>query len=183
MRKLLDAAMTVFESAGTTPARVDDIVKVAKTSHGTFYLLRQQRGSLSHADHRRGRGDATLAESLGPSGQRRGRAEGFANGWPASPTSRAYGPASGPGPKRRPTPPSSGGSARRAANFPARSPTGSGHSRLGGLDPQVAALALVAMIERFNYYVYSGQVAADRDELVDTLADVTWAAMFGAAVP
>src|SRR5438874_6618214 len=38
MRKLRDAAMTVFEKRGYHAARVDDIVKVAKTSHGTFYL-------------------------------------------------------------------------------------------------------------------------------------------------
>src|SRR5881396_658824 len=38
MRKLLDAGMTVFEKRGYHAARVDDIVKVAKTSHGTFYL-------------------------------------------------------------------------------------------------------------------------------------------------
>ena len=38
MRKLLDAGMTVFERRGYHAARVDDIVKVARTSHGTFYL-------------------------------------------------------------------------------------------------------------------------------------------------
>src|SRR5207248_1813659 len=38
MRKLRDAAKTVFEKRGYHAARVDDIVKVAKTSHGTFYL-------------------------------------------------------------------------------------------------------------------------------------------------
>src|SRR5260370_38879085 len=38
MRKLLDAAMTVLEKRGYHAARVDDIVKVARTSHGTFYL-------------------------------------------------------------------------------------------------------------------------------------------------
>src|ERR1700730_7051398 len=38
LRKLLDAAMVVFEKRGYHAARVDDIVKVAKTSHGTFYL-------------------------------------------------------------------------------------------------------------------------------------------------
>src|SRR5260370_36760194 len=38
LRKLLDAGMTVFEKRGYHAARVDDIVKVAKTSHGTFYL-------------------------------------------------------------------------------------------------------------------------------------------------
>lgn len=38
MRKLLDAAMVVFAERGYYNARVDDIIKLARTSHGTFYL-------------------------------------------------------------------------------------------------------------------------------------------------
>ena len=38
------------------------------------------------------------------------------------------------------------------------------------IDPQIAALAVVAMIERFNYYVLSRQVDVSRDEMLDTLA-------------
>ena len=48
------------------------------------------------------------------------------------------------------------------------------------LDPQIAALALVAMIERFNYYVLSRQVQVSREEMLDTLAAVTHAGLFGA---
>ena len=35
------------------------------------------------------------------------------------------------------------------------------------------------MIERFNYFVLSRQVAANRDEMLDTLADVVHRALFG----
>jgi AcrR family transcriptional regulator len=38
MRKLLDAGMRVFAERGFHAARVDDIVRTARTSHGTFYL-------------------------------------------------------------------------------------------------------------------------------------------------
>jgi AcrR family transcriptional regulator len=38
MRKLLDAAMIAFEERGYYETRVNDVVKIAKTSHGTFYL-------------------------------------------------------------------------------------------------------------------------------------------------
>ena len=41
------------------------------------------------------------------------------------------------------------------------------------LDPTIAALALVAMFERLNYYALADQVRARRDEIVDTLAHVT----------
>ena len=38
MRQLLDAGVEVYASKGYFAARVDDIVKLARTSHGTFYL-------------------------------------------------------------------------------------------------------------------------------------------------
>ena len=47
-------------------------------------------------------------------------------------------------------------------------------------NPQLAAMAAVAMIERFNYFVLSRQVAANREEMIDTLADVVHRALFGA---
>ena len=49
------------------------------------------------------------------------------------------------------------------------------------LDPVVASIALVAMIERCNYYVLSQQVRISRDEMIDTLASVTLAALFGSS--
>src|SRR5438105_14992895 len=49
MRKLLDAAMVVFERRGYHAARVDDIVKVARTSHGTFYLYFSNKEDLFRA--------------------------------------------------------------------------------------------------------------------------------------
>jgi hypothetical protein len=45
--------------------------------------------------------------------------------------------------------------------------------------PDAAALALVAMAERFHFYVASGQVRADRDEIVDLLTAVAYGALFG----
>ena len=38
MRKLSDAGLRVFARRGYHEARVDDIVRAARTSHGTFYL-------------------------------------------------------------------------------------------------------------------------------------------------
>src|SRR5438094_1786318 len=49
MRKLLDAGMTVFERRGYHAARVDDIVKLARTSHGTFYLYFANKEDLFRA--------------------------------------------------------------------------------------------------------------------------------------
>ena len=109
MRKLRDAALTVFEKRGYHAARVDDIVKVAKTSHGTFYLYFANKEDLFRTLV------ARVAESAGA----------------------------------------------------------------GGLDPQVAALAIVAMIERLNFYLLSGQLGIDRDEMLDTTASIIHVGLFG----
>ena len=48
-----------------------------------------------------------------------------------------------------------------------------------GLDAFVAALALVAMTERLNYYSLTDQVPIERDAMVRTLTEVTQRALFG----
>ena len=47
------------------------------------------------------------------------------------------------------------------------------------LDPQIAALAMVAMIERFNYYLLSRQTPVTRDQMLDTLTTIAHVALFG----
>ena len=67
MRKLLDAAMVVFARRGYHAARVDDIVKVARTSHGTFYLYFSNKEDLLRAlVDEAGEVVAALDAALGP---------------------------------------------------------------------------------------------------------------------
>ena len=49
MAKLLDAGMRVFAERGFHAARVDDIVRAARTSHGTFYLYFANKEDLLRA--------------------------------------------------------------------------------------------------------------------------------------
>jgi AcrR family transcriptional regulator len=49
MRKLLDAAMVAFDQRGYYDTRVNDVVKIAKTSHGTFYLYFSNKEDLLRA--------------------------------------------------------------------------------------------------------------------------------------
>jgi AcrR family transcriptional regulator len=49
MRQLLDAGAEVFATKGYFAARVDDIVKLAETSHGTFYLYFANKEDLLRA--------------------------------------------------------------------------------------------------------------------------------------
>jgi AcrR family transcriptional regulator len=49
MQRLLSAGQSVFAAQGFHNARVDDIVKAAKTSHGTFYLYFSNKEDLFKA--------------------------------------------------------------------------------------------------------------------------------------
>lgn len=49
MRKLSDAGLSVFAQRGYASARVDDIVRQARTSHGTFYLYFANKEDLLRA--------------------------------------------------------------------------------------------------------------------------------------
>jgi AcrR family transcriptional regulator len=49
MRKLLNAAMVAFDKRGYHATRVNDIVDIAKTSHGTFYLYFSNKEDLLRA--------------------------------------------------------------------------------------------------------------------------------------
>ncbi len=46
MRRLLDAGMAEFDQNGLQAVRVDDIVRRARTSHGTFYLYFKNKEDL-----------------------------------------------------------------------------------------------------------------------------------------
>src|SRR5438309_51888 len=69
MRRLLDAGVVVFEKRGYQAARVDDIVKEANTSHGTFYLYFASKEDLFRSLAVDVAAEMTaLAASLGPVG-------------------------------------------------------------------------------------------------------------------
>ena len=101
MRKLLDAAMVVFARRGYHAARVDDIVKVARTSHGTFYLYFSNKEDLLRAlVGEAGEVVAALDDRAGPGRPRRGRdGRSCATGWSGSPRPGSATPrCCGPGP-------------------------------------------------------------------------------------
>jgi AcrR family transcriptional regulator len=181
-RQLLDAGVAVFATKGYFAARVDDIVKLANTSHGTFYLYFANKEELFRALAAEVAGEMqTLAESLGPleagtDGERAlhewiGR---FADLY------ERYGPVI------RAWTEAEIGSHEfgRLGNDVLAHFTRVLTLRIAqvappDLDPTIAALALVAMFERLNYYALAGQVQAKRGDIVDILARVTQRAMFG----
>lgn len=180
--RLLAAGATVFAARGVHAARVDDIVKGAKTSHGTFYLYFRNKEELFHALAARVAGDlealAARLPALTPDAVGRAALAAWMQDFGAlyaevGAVMRVW------------------TESEMVANDAGRLGTtvwgaftaalvdrirASGAS---GLDPGVAALAIVAMIERANYYLLTGQLTdADGAQLAATLARVTQSALF-----
>jgi len=184
MRRLLDAGVEVFATRGYYAARVDDIVKLARTSHGTFYLYFSNKEDLFHALAREvGDSLQELAASLpalGPDGD----GEDALHEWVArfADLYDRYGPI-----VRAWTEAEMGTHefGRLGTDVLTRF-TMTFTDRISGVlpdrvDPQIAALALVAMLERMNYYVLSKQVRVSRATMIDTLTNVMHASLFGSA--
>jgi AcrR family transcriptional regulator len=183
MRKLLDAGMVVFERRGYHAARVDDIVKVAKTSHGTFYLYFANKEDLFRALLADVAHDlSALSDSLGPIGP---GPDGFAElrAWLGrfmdlyahhGPVIRAWTEAEIDDSDIGKLGDSVLTGFTRTLMARIRANAEAAH-----LNAQIAALALVAMIERFNYYLYSRRIELDREEVLDTLARVIHVGIFG----
>jgi AcrR family transcriptional regulator len=183
LRKLLDAGMIVFDRRGYHAARVDDIVKVAKTSHGTFYLYFANKEDLfwallSDVSEEMTALSASLgAVSPGRKGydELRNWLERFVDLYRRyAPVIRAWTESETDAGERGVF------GAEVLSRFARRL-----SDRIRevdpppGLDPDVAALAMVAMIERFSYYVLTRSVSIDHEELLDTLATMLHIGVFG----
>jgi AcrR family transcriptional regulator len=182
LARLLDAGAVVFADRGFHAARVDDIVKAARTSHGTFYLYFSSKEELFRAlVAGTTESMVELARALPPLTPDR---DGYAAlvDWLARFTDlydqqsallRTWTEAEIVDSELGQV----GGDL--VAQF-ARELTARVRAAVPDLDARVAALALVAMIERATYYLETRQIRVGRAELVTTLAGVTHAALFGA---
>jgi AcrR family transcriptional regulator len=182
-QRLLDAGTKVFAERGYHAARVDDVVKRARTSHGTFYLYFASKEDLFRA---LAIDVATQMAALaadfpaivqGPDGRAviRDWLERFQDLYEHS------------------------GAVIRTWTEAEMSDTEFG--RIGGdlvieftariaarirpaaadLDPQLAAMALVAFVERTSYYHATGTLKADRATMLDTIAAVVQHGVCGSA--
>lgn len=185
MRKLLDAGTEVFARRGYHAARVDDIVKAARTSHGTFYLYFSNKEDLFRslaedvAEQMAGLADSLAELTPDTSGRDALRAwlERFGEiyeqcgpviaAWTEAETEESEVGQIGTD--------LLGDFAASLGRRIAASAT--------DVDAGVAAMALVAMIERLHYYAIAGMLDTDHDVLLDTLASVTHSSLFGADVP
>ena len=181
-RRLLEAGERVFAAKGFHGARVDDIVKLADTSHGTFYLYFANKDELFQglarevaADMVRHAGtlDTLTPDAEGRAALRRWLA-GFSDGYAAhAAVIRAWTEAETAGDTVGAV------GERLLESFAATLATAVARcGDLRGNHAVIAGAALLAMIERLHYYVVTGQLELDRDEMLDTLATVTFSVLF-----
>lgn len=187
LRRLLEAAIATFDERGYHRTRVDDIVKAAKTSHGTFYLYFRNKQDLFLALV----SDVTeemrlLADSLPPVRPSRAGYEEL-RAWLESfysiyehyhPVIRAWTEANAQDPEMA----ALGARVLRRFVDQLTRRVREADRPLPG-DPGLAALAMVSMLERVSFYSVVGMVQVDRQALIDTLASILHAGLFGGARP
>jgi len=183
VNRLLEAGLDVFGTRGYHATRVDDIVKAAKTSHGTFYLYFSNKEDLlaSLITHCAEEMEA-LFETLGEvTPDEAGRAElrewlgRFASLYEHyGPVIRAWAEVA-----ETVNPAFAERGVEILGNFTVNlAKRIEKASTNGSLDPNLAAVSLVAMLERIFYFVFSRQVDFDLDALLDTLASIAHVGVF-----
>jgi AcrR family transcriptional regulator len=186
MRKLLDAAMVVFAKRGYHAARVDDIVKLARTSHGTFYLYFSNKEDLLHAlVAEAGEVVGALDSAMGPIAQGpegwaalRRWMEQFSVEWMRfAPVLRAWTDLvmSDTELTAQAHVAASGLASTLATRIAQAGPT-------PGIEPNAAAEAVIAMVDRFHYIREFAGEPID-DEALDTLTTMVHKAAFNGTGP
>ncbi|KLR61546.1 transcriptional regulator, TetR family [Actinobacteria bacterium IMCC26207] len=176
--KLMTAGVAVFSDKGFRAARVDDIVKRARISHGTFYLYFSSKDDLFEqlvaqvAEELK-----SLTESLPIIRQTQESRDGLEQ-WLVSfiELYSTYGPLI-----------RSWTEAERGGVSTQEDVLGTVADALAlkvkirkrkDFDPRIASLALLAMVERVNYFSVTGQVDEEAENLSRTLADIMLDAFF-----
>ncbi len=173
----------MFATRGYHAARVDDVVKSAKTSHGTFYLYFSSKEDLFRA----------LAVDVAQSMVELARE--LPDLAPGDESFRAlhewlvrfdelyvrYGAVIRTWTEAEIVDSEMGKVGRDLVAQFSRELAVRLRSAAPDLDAGIAALAFVAMIERSNYYVETRQIQVDRHQMVATLARVMHAGLYGGA--
>lgn len=182
--RLLDAGVAVFSRKGFHAARVDDVVREAQTSHGTFYLYFASKDALFEqlvvdvAEEFR-----TLTESLPVMSRSDPRREELES-WLLEliRVHSRYGPLIRSWTEAERGEGATTGQVVLATLAEALASKVRVRSRKA-FDPSVASLAVVAMVERVNYFAATGQLEETPEQLASTLAGIVLDALFGPTRP
>lgn len=173
MAKLLDAAMLVLADRGYHATRVDDIVRTARTSHGTFYLYFSDKEALIRALAEECVAEVTAAVAelgpvdAGPDGEAQLRR--WLERW--SDSYRRYGPVVRAWMEDHvPDPGLAQIGAKAFSEITSTLRTRIAEAAPPHVDPDLGAAALLAMIERTFYYVLSRGIPVDEEALLDSMA-------------
>ena len=183
MRKLLDAGMRVFAERGFHAARVDDIVRAARTSHGTFYLYFTNKEDLLRALATEcGHEISALADTLGPVGpDADGYVELRAFLGKFFATYRRYGPVIRAWMEGHVED-------REVGALGVRSFTDIANAldrrirEVGAPTSPASISALMALLERFAYFLVSRRLEFDNDTTLDTVTHIVHRGFFAAPV-
>ncbi|GIU89684.1 MAG: hypothetical protein KatS3mg010_0783 [Acidimicrobiia bacterium] len=184
MRRLLDAGMRVFAERGFHAARVDDVVRAARASHGTFYLYFANKEDLLRALAREcAEALDDLASRLGPVGPdddgydelRRFLDEFFS-------TYRRYGPVIRAWMEGHVDDKEVGALGVRAFTDIATA-LGRRIREAGAKGDAATISALMALLERFAYFLVSRRLDFPPDRVLDTVTHAVHRGFFGAPVP
>jgi len=184
MQRLLDAGLRVFAKRGYHAARVDDIVKSARTSHGTFYLYFTNKEDLLRALAVDCADELTqLSSTLGAVTQDNAgwqELRQFLNDF--TKTYQRYGPVI-----RAWMEDQVQDSEIDRLGVKAFTAIGDALGRrmrevgmVYAVSESVTVAALMAMIERVSYGLASGRIVEDDDVLLDTLTAIVHRGFFGA---
>jgi AcrR family transcriptional regulator len=176
----MNAGVVVFSAKGFHATRVDDIVRRAKASHGTFYLYFSSKDELFEQLVAEVSAELeTITRSLPEiRDDDAGRAalEEWLRAFHAlygryGPLIRSWTDAEAPG--------GSAGLPDLLGSIAGALAERVRVRRSKQLRAEVAALACVAMVERLNYLLATDQVSSDVDQVADTLAAILLDAFFG----
>ena len=180
--KLMTAGVAVFSARGFRATRVDDIVKRARISHGTFYLYFSSKDDLFEQLVAEVASElSSLTDSL-PAIRPTTESRADLELWLVSfiELYSKYGPLI-----------RSWTEAERGGMSTAEDVLGTVADALSAkvkirkrkdFDPRIASLALLAMVERVNYFSVTGQVDEEVEQLARTLADIMLDAFFGTQI-
>jgi AcrR family transcriptional regulator len=186
MAKLLDAGLEVLTARGYHAARVDDVVRVADMSHGTFYLYFANKEDLFRAlANECAEEMKALGATLGPVTPDRAGEEELRR-WLHQfvETYRRYGAVVRAWMEDQVV----DDELVRVGLSAFEAITTSLHSRLVDADPthigsvDTATTALLAMVERLAYFTSSRDLGFDDDAVVETLTTLLHRGVFGAPV-
>ncbi len=181
--RLLQAGADIFGEMGYHALTVDDVARRADTSRGTFYLYFSNKDDLLRVLAETVTVDAEKVLDAMPVITRDAQGSENLRAWLSEFTTfyLKYGGVIRAWQEAQNTLQFAEFGVHVLTDFMQKLNTAiSGGLSNRAANPDIAAMALIAMLERFNFLLASGMVKVDSDEMLDTLTAVIHRGFFGA---